>query len=142
MIKLKLVTIAAGVALSTFICARAAEADTIDFTQWGLGVIGLASPLTGVTASGNTFLFTNGSSDPNAFTTETQSSTWAGTFPTGTNLLFSRAGPSSITLDFAKPLSTITLAAEPDTYGAYTETFQAFDGATLVGTVSAKQHQR
>jgi hypothetical protein len=123
--------LAAAVLLGTNV---AAQADTIDFTQWGVDT-SLSSPLAGVTAGGNAFTISNGGST-NAFQPRQQGVSFTGNFTSGTNLLWSTTA-NTVDITFTNPLSTITLGAESVSYGAYTETFQAFDGSALVDTVSA-----
>jgi hypothetical protein len=62
--------------------------------------------------------------------------TWEGVFPAGAPLLFD-GGPGAVTLDFQNAITSLTLAAQANNFGTYTETFQAFSGTTLVDTVSA-----
>jgi len=111
----KILSVACAAIIASLV-GRAAHADSIDFTQWGAATT-FGSPLAGVNASGNTFVVTNGSFLADAFEPLTQGSSWSGTFPASTNLLYSTPA-SSITLVFANPLSTMTLGAESNNDGA------------------------
>jgi hypothetical protein len=124
-----------------FAAASAAQADTIDFSQFGLAFTFLSSPLTGVTVGGDTVTLT---SPTGAFERFNQcafscSSTdgWNGIFPAGDPVLWDLSGPGAVVLNFLNPITSLTLAASAALGGAYTETFQAFSGMTLVDTASA-----
>jgi hypothetical protein len=124
-----------------FAGASAAQADTINFSQFGPPATTLTSPLTGVTVGGDAVTLT---SPNNTFETFVQAphvspgdGTWEGVFPAGAPLLFDGNGPGAVTLAFQNAITSMTLAAQANLGGTYTETFQAFSGATLVNTVSA-----
>jgi hypothetical protein len=72
---LAMVTLVAG-----FAAASAAQADTINFSQFGPTFIVLSSPLTGVTVGGDTVTLT---SPTGAFERFDQSNGWNGIFPVG-----------------------------------------------------------
>src|SRR5262249_11298120 len=63
--------------------------------------------------------------------------TWNGVFPAGAPLLYDGNGPGGVTLTFTSPLTDLTLAAQANAGGTYTETLTAFNGATEVAQVSA-----
>jgi hypothetical protein len=128
---LAMVTLVAG-----FAAASAAQADTINFSQFPAFTV-LSSPLTGVTVGGDTVTLT---SPTGAFERMDQTPTgmgWNGIFPTGTSVLWDLSGPGAVVLNFLNPITSLTLAASSAQGGAYTETFQAFSGMTLVDTASA-----
>jgi len=106
--------------------APVAQADTIDFSQFG-GVV-LPSGSTGVTVGGVSFTLTsvNGGGFNILVGPLDQ-------FPTGEHFLLGppTSGPDTIT--FGSAVTSMTLAAEPDLLGLYTASIRAFDnmGATL-----------
>ena len=112
--------------------APVAQADTIDFSQFG-GVV-LPSGSTGVTVGGVSFTLT--SVDGGGFNILVQGpnfGNWRGQFPTGETVVLGppTSGPDTIT--FGSAVTSMTLAAEPDLLGLYTASIRAFDnmGATL-----------
>jgi hypothetical protein len=124
----------AVIALAAGFAASAARADTINFSQFGPEDTVLSSPLTGVTVGGDTVTLTS----PNGtFTRLNEGSGWLGIFPAGAPLLFDGNGAGAVVLNFLNPLTSLTLAAQANLAGAYTETFRAFSGMTLVDTASA-----
>lgn len=128
---IKMLQVAAA-ALS--ITAVAAHADTIDFSQFGPDGTTTGSPLVGTTTLGDTVTLTS----PNgSFTRLTEGTTWHGIFPLTAPILFDGTGPGAITLTFTNPITSLVLAGQSNAYGAYTETAVAYDGATIVDTVSA-----
>jgi len=111
-----------------------ANADTIDFSQFGPEFTTLSSPLTGVTTGGVSVTLT---SPTGGFTVLKQSSSWYGNFQPGAPILFDGYGPGSITMNFATGISSLTLAGESNYYGPFTETAYAYSGAALVDTATA-----
>lgn len=111
-----------------------ANADTIDFSQYGSEHSTHTSPLTGLTTDGVGVTLTS----PNGqFTMLTEGSGWHGIFPTGAPILFDGVGAGAIELNFATGISSLTLAGQANAYGAYTETAYAYSGTTLVDTETA-----
>jgi hypothetical protein len=111
-----------------------AAADTIDFAQFGPDGTALGSPLTGTTANGVGVTLIS----PNAsFAVLEESNEWHGIFPLGALILYDGFGSGAVALDFATGISSLTLAAQANDTGAYTETALAYSGATPVDTVSA-----
>jgi hypothetical protein len=126
---LAVVALAAG-----FAAASAAQADTINFSQFGPTFTVLSSPLTGTTVGGDTVTLTS----PNgAFERRDEGNGWSGIFPKGDPLLWDQSGSGAVVLNFLNPITSLTLAAQANNSGAYTETFRAFAGMTLVDTKSA-----
>jgi hypothetical protein len=126
--------------LPAFAGASAARADTIDFSQFGAPGSTFASPLTGVTVGGIPVTLTSPNGTFGAYIQASHAlgdGTWEGVFPAGSPLLFDGYGSGAVTLSFATALTSLTLAAQANNFGNYTETFQAFSGASLVDTVSA-----
>jgi hypothetical protein len=119
---------------SGFAAASAAQADTIDFSQFGPAFTVRSSPLTGVTVGGDTVTLT---SPTGAFERRNEGLGWSGIFPAGDPLLWDQNGPGAVVLNFLNPITSLTLAAQANLSGPYTETFQAFAGMTLVATASA-----
>ena len=117
-----------------FAAASAARADTINFSQFGSPFTVLSSPLTGVTVGGDTVTLT---SPTGAFERRNEGNGWSGIFPAGDPLLWDQNGPGAVVLNFLNPITSLTLAAQANDFGAYTATFQAFAGMTLVDTASA-----
>jgi hypothetical protein len=133
--------LAAAGLMAVFAGASAAQADTINFSQFGPQATVLTSPLTGLTIGGDTVTLTS----PNrTFETFVQAphvtpgdGTWEGVFPAGAPLLWDGNGSGAVNLSFLNTITSLTLAAQANDPGTYTETFQAFSGMTLVDTVSA-----
>lgn len=125
--------------LVVFAGASAARADTIDFAQFGAPGSVHASPLTGVTTGGVTVTLTSPNDTFQSFVQAPHPGvgTWEGVFPAGSPLLWSGNGSGAVGLSFLSPLISLTLAAQANNFGNYTETFQAFFGNTLVDTESA-----
>jgi len=124
---LAVVAFAAGLA-----AASAAQADTIDFSQFS--GFALASGSTGVTVGGVSFTLT--SVDGGGFNILVQGpnfGNWRGQFPTGETVVLGPGKPGPDTVTFGSAVTSMTLAAEPDIFGPYTATFTAFDnmGTTL-----------
>ncbi len=114
--------------------ASQAQADTINFDQFGSDNTNLSSPLHGTTQDGVGFTIAS----PNGgFTVLTEGSSWFGIFKSGSPILFDGDGPGTITIDFDAPIQTLTLAGQSNAYGAYTETASAYSNGTLVDTASA-----
>src|SRR6266436_4051679 len=120
--------LAVAVLTAVFAGASAAQADTIDFSQFGPPATTLTSPLTGVSVGGDPVTLTS----PNhTFETFIQAphvtpgdGTWEGVFPAGAPLLFDGSGSGSVTLSFLNAITSLTLAAQANFGGTYTETFQ------------------
>jgi hypothetical protein len=115
-----------------------ANADTIDFSQFGPKDTTLSSPLIGTTTGGVSVTLT---SPNNTFVTFVEQShafgngTWEGTFPSGAPLLWDGNGPGLVTLMFATPIQSLTLAAQANNFGNFVETMQAFNASnTLLDT--------
>jgi hypothetical protein len=107
-----------------------AQADTINFSQFGPEFTTVLSPLTGVSVGGVSVKLT---SPTGQFETFTEGSGWIGIFPPGAPVLFDGFGPGAVTLTFLTPITSLTLAAQANLFGSYTETAQAFSGSlTLV----------
>lgn len=121
-------------AAALVVVASQAQADTIDFSQFGFEYTNLGSPLVGTTHDGVTVTITS----PNdSFTIYVEGSAWHGIFKEGSPLLFDGFGSGQIIMDFSTPIQSLTLAGQSNSYGAYTETAYAYSGATLVDTQSA-----
>jgi hypothetical protein len=135
---------AAILAVSIFASADAAMADTIDFSQFGAPGAVLGNVLEGVTTGGVDFTITGagfGFSRRTANDPVPPAGWSPSQFVVGAPLLYDGntvdEGPGAVSIVFASPISSITsLAAEPSNYGSYTATLTAYDGATLLGSVS------
>ena len=111
-----------------------AKANTVDFSQFGPGGTSLGPTITGFTTGGVGVTLTS----PNGgFQVLYQDTGWNGTFPSGTPVLYDGEGSGPVDLSFATGISSLTLAGEANLYGPYTETAQAYSGATLIDTVFA-----
>jgi hypothetical protein len=120
---------AAGVAAFT-----SAHADTIDFSQFGADFTPVGNVATGTTTGGVGFTITG---PGGGFEVRTQDSSWAGTFPSGTPVLWDEFTPGPVTIDFDKPLTSLDqIGAQANLYGPYTATMQIYDGVNLIGTES------
>jgi hypothetical protein len=118
------------------VLSSAALADTINFSQFGPDDTVLTSPLTGVTTGGVGVTITG--SNGLGFTRKTEGASWMGIFPAGAPLLWDNWGPGTMTLVFASNITSLTLAAQSNYSGAYTETAFAYDDTnTLLGSVFA-----
>jgi hypothetical protein len=124
------------------VVTAAAQADTINFTQWGGPGTALSSPLTGFTQDGVGVTLTGPGSGYTIYEqtptgAHTQPYTWYGVFNNGDSILFDNATPGAVTMTFTKPIASLTVAAQANLFGLYTQTEQAYNGATLVATDSA-----
>jgi len=120
--------------------ASAANADTINFSQFGGLGDTVANTVTGTTGDGVGFTMV-GPGD--GFTQYVQgdwgdgSNRWEGNFPTGTPVLFDGYTSGPVTITFDNAITSITqLAMEANAYGAYTGTLVAYLGGVQVGTQS------
>jgi hypothetical protein len=121
---------AAGVAAFT-----SAHADTINFGQFGPALTPVGNGAPGTTTGGVGFTITG---PVNGFEVRIQDTGfWAGTFPSGTPLLYDEGLPGAVTIDFNTPLTSIDqIAVEANQYGPYVATMQIYDGVNLIGTES------
>jgi hypothetical protein len=110
-----------------------ASADTLDLSQFLPEYSLFVSPLSGVTADGVGYSI---SSPNDLFLTLVEGSSWEGTFDSGATVLFDFLGPGSVEVTFSTPITTLSLAAEPNASGAYSETMTAFNGAAVVDSVT------
>ena len=114
-----------------------AKADTINFSQFGPIDTQLSSPLTtGFTTGGVSVTLV---SPTGSFFTRVEQPTgggsWQGIFPSGAPLLWDGDGQGIVTLTFATPIQSLTLAAQAFAFGDFTQTMQAFNvGNTLLDT--------
>jgi len=116
-------------AVSTVIVATAgaAHADSINWGQWGLGTFG--ATLSGVTTDGVDFTITS----PNGvFYVLQQGSGWNGIFNTGDPVLWDGSAGGDDHIDFATPISSLTLAAEANLYGTFNEYMFAYDSTPVL----------
>ena len=94
-----------------------ANADTIDFSQFGPPATTLTSPLNGTTTGGVGVTLTSPNGSFQTFVEAPHvtagDGTWEGTFPSGAPLLFDGNGSGAVTLMFATPIQSLTLAARP-----------------------------
>ena len=131
--------LAAGAALAT-VMAVPAFADSIDFSQYGAPGTAVASGSSGVTRSGVDFTISNA----DGFTeyledyAHAEAYSWAGEFNYHEVILFNNGDSGATTITFATPLSSILHVEAQANYGGdFTESMRVYDGATLLGTVSA-----
>ena len=114
------------------IAVEQAKADTIDFSQFGPQNTQLNSPITGTTTSGVGVTLT---SPIGSFFTRVEGDSWQGIFPSGAALLWDGDHSGVVSLTFATPIQSLTLAAQADAAGPFVQTMQAFDaGSTLLDT--------
>jgi hypothetical protein len=123
-----------------------ANADTINFSQFGAPGTDLSSPLVGITTDGVAVTITSPSGAFAAFIEAPHvflgDGTWEGTFPSGAPILLDGtaqnvSGPGTVTLEFATAITSLTLAAQANDFGNFVETMKAFSGGlggTLVDT--------
>lgn len=124
---------AVAIILTLFAARAPVAADTINFAQFGPPGTTLPGTLTGVTTDGVSVTLTSPNGSFETFV-EAPPGSWFGTFPDGAPLLFDGFGPGAVTLTFATPITSLTLAAQANLVGNFVETMQAFSGATLVDT--------
>jgi PEP-CTERM motif-containing protein len=133
-----------AVAAAVLASASPALADFINFSQFGPTGTAITSGGTGTTLGGVGFTI----SDVGAvgFTEYCEdkargcaaSNTWAGEFYKNEVILFNNGAVSPVTIDFSKSVtSLVDLQAQANDYGAFTETLDAYNGATLVASDSA-----
>ena len=120
-------------------CAGIAKADTINFSQFGVIGTNLTSPLIGTTTGGVNVTLTspNGSFEVLQENQTSGAFHWNGEFPNGSPVLFDGVGSGAVTLTFATGITGLTVSAQANNSGPFTETAMAFSGATLLDTVSA-----
>jgi len=129
-----------GSLIASFLTTAPVSADTINFSQFGPPATSLPGTISGVTTGGVGVTLT---SPNNSFETFVEAShalgagTWEGTFPSGAPLLYDGSGSGGVELTFADPITSLTLAAQANAQGDFTETIDAFDGATLVNTITS-----
>ena len=123
-------------AIAAAFSCTVAIADTINFSQFGPDGTALTGPLSGLTTDGVEVTITG--SNQLGFTRETEGASWAGIFPAGAPLLWDNWGSGTVTLAFASDIASLTLAAQSNYSGAYTETAYAYDvGNNLLGSAFA-----
>ncbi len=125
----------AGAALGAFVAlAGSAHADSFSFGDYYVQGDTLGNGFSSFTDAGVVYqAFGPGT----GFTVYTEGSGWLGEFVPNNTLLFDNGAPGAITIDFQSPISRIAgLSAQPNLVGAYTATLDAYDGATLLGSVS------
>ena len=114
------------------VAVEQAKADTIDFSQFGPQNTQLNSPVTGTTTGGVGVTLT---SPIGSFFTRVEGDSWQGIFPSGAALLWDGDHSGVVSLTFATPIQSLTLAAQADAAGPFVQTMQAFDaGSTLLDT--------
>ena len=117
-------------ALLTSAVAAPAIADTIDFGQFGAVNSIAASPLSGFTADGVSFLMVG----PTNFKRLDQGNGWIGQFTPGSRLEYV-SSPGQIVMYFAAPISSLTnLAVEPNLPGSFVSTATAYRFGAVVDT--------
>ena len=127
-----------GRTLAGFAAASAAQADTINFSQFGPAFTAFPSgSVTGTTVGGDTFTLEGPFPQ---LQRRDEGNGWSGIFPRGDPLLWAfnvNGNTGTVLLSFLNPITSLTLAAQANRFGAYTETFQAFSGVALVDQESA-----
>jgi hypothetical protein len=131
--KISVLATATATALAALMAAPA-FADSIDFAQFGPEFTSIANGATGLTNGGVSFTIFS----PNGgFEELKEGSSWDGEFANGETILFDNEGSGEVEIDFATAITSILhLEAQANDFGAYTATLSAFDGATLLGSVS------
>ncbi len=112
-------------------------AESIDFSQFGASGSFVASPTSGVTTAGHPVTITGPLTGAKVFSRLDEGLGFVGLFPQGAPLLFDNSHPGTVTLSFLTPITSMTLAAQANNTGPYTETMTAYSGATLLGSTSA-----
>jgi PEP-CTERM motif len=112
-------------------------AETINFSQFGSSFSFVASPTSGVTSAGNPVTVTGPLPGAHGFLRLDEGISFIGLFPQGAPLLFDSTTPGSINLSFPTPITSLTLAAQANNTGPYTETMTAYSGVTVLGSVTA-----
>lgn len=134
--KMKKTSLLLATAIAAAFSCTAANADTINFSQFGPDNTVLSSPLSGFTTDGVGVVITG--SNGLGFTRLTEGTTWMGIFPAGAPLLWDNWGAGTMTLVFASDITSLTLAAQSNFSGPYTETAFAYDvNDILLGQDSA-----
>jgi hypothetical protein len=119
--------------------AQNAHADVINFSQFGAVGTSLPGPQMGTTVGGVGFTIT---SPNNTFSVFQENQTngpnhWNGEFPSLAPVLYDGNGSGGVTITFATGLTSLSVSAQANNSGLFTETMMAFNGTTLLGTVSA-----
>jgi hypothetical protein len=131
--------VASAVAVA-FAGVNVAQADTIDFSQFGVRGTTLSSPLIGTTTGGDGVTLTSPTGQFFRFDELSHAfgaGTWEGTFPSGSPLLWDGNGSGLVTLTFTNPITSLTLAAQANLSGTFSETMTAFDAANnVIGQVT------
>ena len=112
-------------------------AESIDFSQFGASGSFVASPTSGVTTAGHPVTITGPAAGPEGFKRLDGVFGFVGLFAKGAPLLFDNSHPGTVTLSFLTPITSLTLAAQANNTGPYTETMTAYSGATFLGSTSA-----
>ena len=118
-------TLLVGFSAVIAVTASVAHADSINWGQWGLGTFG--GTLSGVTMDGVDFTIT---SPTGVFYVLQQGDSWLGTFTTGVPVLWDGLASGDDEIDFASPISSLTLAAEADLYGTFNEYMFSYDSSS------------
>jgi hypothetical protein len=122
---------AAALAAALAGAATAANADTIDWSQWGGDSTALATTQAGVTVGGVAFSIT---APGNGATILTQDSSWVGAFKDNAPVYFDNGAPGPVSILFQGHVNSITdIAVQANLYGPYSATLTAYDGATVLG---------
>lgn len=130
MIKKGLVTL---FALAAAFAVGTANADSINFAQFGPDGTSLGNTISGTTYGGVGVTLT---SPGGGFQMYTEGTSWDGMFAAGAPLLATN-NAGSVTLTFGTGVSDFTLSAQADYSGAFTETLMAYSGTNLVDTATA-----
>lgn len=134
---LKLIALASAAMLTL---PAIGHADTIDFGQFTPDNTVFSAPLSGTTTQGVDFTMSGPS---NTFVSKEEGVSWTGTFTAGTHLIFDGYTSGHVMLIFSAPITSLTLGAQSNTTGSFTESMTAFDSTssltagTLVSSASA-----
>jgi hypothetical protein len=137
---LKLLALASA---AIFVMPEMGYADSINFdTLNGNAVMNGSSYLSPATAHtvngvGATLTAPLNGNQTGSFTALLQGAGWYGSFPAGAPVLVDGSTPGVMTISFTSPIVALTLAAQANKSGSFTETLTAYNGATSLGFVSA-----
>lgn len=107
--------------------------DTLDWGQLGPSFTTVTAPFTANTVGGFTITVTQPGNA--SFQRRDEGSGWNGIFTPGEHLLWNQDATAE--MDFSQmPISGFGTAIQADLFGPYSATLQAFDGATLLGSIT------
>ncbi len=107
--------------------------DSLDWGQLGPSYTTIAAPFAATSTGGVTFTITQPGNA--GFERLDQGNGWAGNFAPGDHLLWNKDATDE--MDFGStPIAGFGTQIQADSYGSYSATLSAYDGATLLGAVT------